>query len=79
MVSSPSSQGYEAAQGFRAASQALLPDGGCQGGQLLKLHARHRAHGMSPYANDYRDIGVLKALADWHRIAVLLILPAQAQ
>ena len=28
---------------------------------------------VSPYANDYRDIGVLKALADRHRIAVLLI------
>ena len=27
----------------------------------------------TPYANDYRDIGVLKALADRHRIAVLLI------
>ena len=27
----------------------------------------------NPYANDYRDIGVLKALADRHRIAVLLI------
>ena len=28
---------------------------------------------VSPYANDYRDIGVLKGLADRHRIAVLLI------
>ena len=27
----------------------------------------------NPYASDYRDIGVLKALADRHRIAVLLI------
>ena len=27
----------------------------------------------NPYASDYRDIGVLKALADQHRIAVLLI------
>lgn len=27
----------------------------------------------NPYANDYRDIGVLKALADKHRIAILLI------
>ena len=27
----------------------------------------------NPYANDYRDIGVLKALADRHRIAILLI------
>ena len=27
----------------------------------------------NPYANDYRDIGVLKALADRHRIAVLLV------
>ena len=28
---------------------------------------------VSPYANDYRDIGVLKGLADRHRIAVLLV------
>ena len=28
---------------------------------------------VSPYANDYRDIGVLKALADRHHIAVLLV------
>ncbi len=28
---------------------------------------------INPYASDYRDIGVLKALADRHRIAVLLI------
>ena len=27
----------------------------------------------NPYASDYRDIGVLKALADRHRIAVLLV------
>lgn len=27
----------------------------------------------SPYASDYRDIGVLKALADKHRIAILLV------
>lgn len=27
----------------------------------------------NPYANDYRDIGALKALADKHRIAILLI------
>lgn len=27
----------------------------------------------NPYANDYRDIGSLKALADKHRIAILLI------
>lgn len=27
----------------------------------------------NPYASDYRDIGVLKALADRHRIAILLI------
>ena len=27
----------------------------------------------NPYASDYRDIGVLKALADKHRIAILLI------
>ena len=36
---------------------------------------RIRAAGneANPYASDYRDIGVLKALADRHRIAVLLI------
>ena len=28
---------------------------------------------VNPYASDYRDIGVLKTLADRHRIAVLLI------
>ena len=27
----------------------------------------------NPYASDYRDIGVLKALADKHRIAILLV------
>lgn len=27
----------------------------------------------NPYANDYRDIGALKALADKHRIAILLV------
>ena len=36
---------------------------------------RIRAAGndANPYASDYRDIGVLKALADKHRIAILLI------
>lgn len=36
---------------------------------------RIRASGneSNPYASDYRDIGMLKALADQHRIAVLLI------
>ena len=36
---------------------------------------RIRAAGneSNPYASDYRDIGVLRALADRHRIAVLLI------
>lgn len=36
---------------------------------------RIRAAGneSNPYASDYRDIGVLKALADQHRLAVLLI------
>ena len=28
---------------------------------------------VSSYANDYRDIGMLKGLADRHRIAVLLV------
>lgn len=27
----------------------------------------------TPYASDYRDIGVLKALADTHGIAILLV------
>ena len=36
---------------------------------------RIRAAGndANPYASDYRDIGVLKALADKHRIAILLV------
>ena len=34
---------------------------------------RSTGNEANPYANDYRDIGVLKALADRHRIAVLLI------
>ena len=36
---------------------------------------RIRAAGneANPYASDYRDIGVLKALADRHRIAILLL------
>ena len=31
---------------------------------------RSTGNEANPYANDYRDIGVLNALADWHRIAV---------
>ena len=34
---------------------------------------RTASNEANPYASDYRDIGVLKALADRHRIAVLLI------
>lgn len=34
---------------------------------------RFTGNEANPYANDYRDIGVLKALADRHRIAVLLV------
>ena len=34
---------------------------------------RTMSNDANPYANDYRDIGVLKALADQHCIAVLLI------
>ena len=34
---------------------------------------RHITNDISPYASDYRDLGVLKALADKHRIAILLI------
>lgn len=33
---------------------------------------RTMSNDANPYANDYRDIGVLKALADRHHIAVLL-------
>mgnify|MGYP000721715466 CR=1 FL=1 len=45
--------------------------------RLIVIDTLQRIRTMSndanPYANDYRDIGVLKALADRHRIAVLLI------
>ena len=34
---------------------------------------RTAGNDANPYASDYRDIGVLKALADKHRIAVLLV------
>ena len=34
---------------------------------------RQAGDGANPYANDYRDLGVLKKLADEHRIAILLI------
>ena len=34
---------------------------------------RTAGNDANPYANDYRDIGVLKALADKHRIAILLV------
>ena len=34
---------------------------------------RPAGNDANPYASDYRDIGVLKALADKHRIAILLI------
>lgn len=34
---------------------------------------RSTGNEANPYANDYRDIGVLKALADRHRIGVLLV------
>ena len=42
---------------------------------IIDTLQRIRAVGSeaNPYASDYRDIGVLKALADQHRIAVLLI------
>ena len=55
-------------------------------GQFLKEHPQTRlividtlqrirtvGNDANPYANDYRDIGVLKALADKHRIAILLV------
>ena len=34
---------------------------------------RSIASDVNPYANDYRDLGILKELADRHRIAILLI------
>ena len=34
---------------------------------------RKVSSGANPYASDYRDIGILKQLADKHRIAILLI------
>ena len=34
---------------------------------------RTAGNDTNPYASDYRDIGVLKALADKHRIAILLV------
>ena len=42
---------------------------------IIDTLQRIRAVGSeaNPYASDYRDIGVLKALADHHRIAILLI------
>ncbi len=55
-------------------------------GQFLKEHPQTRlividtlqrirtaGNDANPYASDYRDIGVLKALADKHRIAILLV------
>jgi hypothetical protein len=34
---------------------------------------RNIANDVNPYASDYRDLGILKELADKHRIAILLI------
>lgn len=34
---------------------------------------RSIANDVNPYASDYRDLGILKELADRHRIAILLI------
>ena len=36
-------------------------------------HIRSIANDVNPYANDYRDLGILKGLADRYRIAILLI------
>ena len=43
--------------------------------QIERFLLEHPGSGDSgnPYANDYRDIGALKALADKHRIAILLV------
>lgn len=44
---------------------------------LVVIDTLQRVRGIgdsgNPYANDYRDIGALKALADKHRIAILLV------
>ncbi|MEA4933462.1 MAG: AAA family ATPase [Lawsonibacter sp.] len=44
---------------------------------LIVIDTLQRIRGVtndvSPYANDYRDLGILKELADRHRIAILLI------
>ena len=44
-------------------------------GLVEQIEQRIRAAGndANPYASDYRDIGVLKALADKYRIAILLV------
>ena len=36
-------------------------------------HIRSGVNDANPYASDYRDLGILKELADKHRIAILLI------
>ena len=36
-------------------------------------HIRGGVNDANPYASDYRDLGILKELADKHRIAILLI------
>ena len=45
--------------------------------RLIVIDTLQRIHTVgndaNPYASDYRDIGVLKALADKHRIAILLV------
>lgn len=44
---------------------------------LIVIDTLQRIRGISndtnPYANDYNDLGILKALADKHRIAILLV------
>lgn len=55
--------------------EQFLRDHPATGLVVIDTLQRIRAVGSeaNPYASDYRDIGVLKALADQHRIAVLLI------
>ena len=54
---------------------AVSPSTSCHRLVVIDTLQRIRSTGneANPYANDYRDIGVLKALADRHRIAVLLV------
>lgn len=71
---------------FAVMSEQLRSGLGEQIGQFLQEHpstglvvidtlqrVRSAGNEANPYASDYRDIGMLKALADRHHIAVLLV------